>query len=428
MFGFILRALLIGIIAVPLVFIGLILSAISFEPMIPHQAGAMGSYQRAEQWLNHARSAFDQDKLQQLSLDAGDIADLVFYSSSQLKVGSQKLVALEGVKSDFFNEQAIIRFTWKVRTQYPLYLNISLSFSETQQIPRWDYLEVGRWRWSGSSILWVIEHWFSTSSSSLWPMVVNAIESFDIRPHQLSVAYRSEAALLEQLKVEAKKRMSGSLEEQQVFQLYLDTLAKTVGGQKAKTVSLAVLFTQLFKVAKQRTDQGESAIEENARVLRVLALQVADSSLKPLLVPGMKPPLLKQVIVLRGKEDLAQHFLVSAALALTLDEQAALNIGISKEHADAKVIGSGFSMADLVADMAGIAFASAATESENKARKLQALLLSRESESIFMPKVNWLPPGLSAESYRGLIRHPLYPAMLDKIVKRLNELPVNSQI
>jgi hypothetical protein len=59
----------------------------------------------------------------------------------------------------------------------------------------------------------------------------------------------------------------------------------------------------------------------------------------------------------RGRHDLAQHFVVSCALAAQLGVTAAEAAGVTKELLDAQEGGSGFSFADLSADLAGVEFA-----------------------------------------------------------------------
>jgi hypothetical protein len=58
-----------------------------------------------------------------------------------------------------------------------------------------------------------------------------------------------------------------------------------------------------------------------------------------------------------GRHDLAQHFSVSAALTALLGAKAAETAGLLKEMLDAEPGGSGFSFADLAADLSGVAFA-----------------------------------------------------------------------
>lgn len=60
---------------------------------------------------------------------------------------------------------------------------------------------------------------------------------------------------------------------------------------------------------------------------------------------------------LRGRADLLRHFLVSALLVRGRGAAVAEAAGLAKEAADATPGGSGFSFADLLADLAGIRFA-----------------------------------------------------------------------
>jgi len=59
---------------------------------------------------------------------------------------------------------------------------------------------------------------------------------------------------------------------------------------------------------------------------------------------------------MRGRRDLAKHFVVSSYLTAIVGRHAAETAGLAKELADAQA-GSGFSFADLTADQAGIQFA-----------------------------------------------------------------------
>src|SRR5439155_12630756 len=60
---------------------------------------------------------------------------------------------------------------------------------------------------------------------------------------------------------------------------------------------------------------------------------------------------------MRGRRDLAQHFVVSCALVAVVGESLAEAAGLFKEQQDARPGGSGFSFVDLNADLAGVALA-----------------------------------------------------------------------
>jgi hypothetical protein len=69
-----------------------------------------------------------------------------------------------------------------------------------------------------------------------------------------------------------------------------------------------------------------------------------------------------------GRHDLAQHFFVSAALTAELGAKTAEAAGVAKELLDAQDGGSGFSFADLAADMSGVHFASRLLERPERAK------------------------------------------------------------
>jgi hypothetical protein len=60
---------------------------------------------------------------------------------------------------------------------------------------------------------------------------------------------------------------------------------------------------------------------------------------------------------MHGRHDLCQHFVISAALTAFSGPKVAESLGVAKEVLDAEEGGSGFSFADLAADLAGIELA-----------------------------------------------------------------------
>lgn len=67
-------------------------------------------------------------------------------------------------------------------------------------------------------------------------------------------------------------------------------------------------------------------------------------------------------VVLAGRTDLARHWALSAALAVSLGEEFGSAMGEWKELSDSRPGGSGFSFVDLAADRAGLAFARQASD------------------------------------------------------------------
>ena len=99
---------------------------------------------------------------------------------------------------------------------------------------------------------------------------------------------------------------------------------------------------------------------------------------------------------LRGRSDLLLHFACSAAVAAVATPEAAEAGGIAKEAADARPGGSGFSFADLLADLAGIKLAAWVKE-EPTARLARLTKEFRGSD--FCPDPAGQPEGLAAEAF-----------------------------
>jgi len=97
---------------------------------------------------------------------------------------------------------------------------------------------------------------------------------------------------------------------------------------------------------------------------------------------------------MRGRRDLAQHFFVSAGLAALVGAESAESAGLLKELADSRG-GSGFSFADLAADLAGVAFAQ-----HVQAGKLKLAELARSfAVEDYLPPCADLPEGIPWEEF-----------------------------
>ena len=420
-----------GLLILLALFFGAILTwlFISFKP-VPAVQGwkdSTPSIERAEQWIDQVQSDMESNKLFRAEIDGRDLRSLIFYWSSRLNKLGQGRVKVYGADTAFTDDKLAVTLSTQFQLDQPRFINFEVVFSGHEGVPRWDYLRLGSVTLAGEWISWVwtelVFPLIPQKRASLWKTVTGAVKRFDIFPDKAVLVYRSNKELRETLKAQAEELVIGDKEEKAAIELYLSVLSAAAAQNSLSDIPMAYLLRTMVGLAIARSEQG-SAVDENRRMIRAFAIQVADASVRPLLGPGIKPRSMDRPIVLRGRFDLTQHFLVSAALALSLDEQTALNIGVSKEKADAKAGGSGFSFSDLIADMAGIRFATALTGSEEQARLAQRFLLQNRGEQIFMPEITWLPQGLTTAAYTDLMRHPLYPAMLDKMVKRLENLPL----
>jgi hypothetical protein len=123
-----------------------------------------------------------------------------------------------------------------------------------------------------------------------------------------------------------------------------------------------------------------------------------------------------------GRHDLAQHFAVSAALTALLGVKAAEAAGILKELLDAEAGGSGFSFADLAADLSGVAFADRLLRDPEHLRKVQKGF----TVVAFVVPPKGLVEGLSSEQFEkryGSARDARFRKELQELRKKVKGLP-----
>jgi hypothetical protein len=172
----------------------------------------------------------------------------------------------------------------------------------------------------------------------------------------------------------------------------------------------------------------ESAIEQNRA--SILAWGIALGHPKLARFTGLDPDsevvhraaALAEGTTIRGHEDWPRHYAVSAALAILEHPLISDSAGLMKEQLDALSQGSGFSFRDLAADQAGARFAIAATSSEAAALAMQRRLQNSYFIDDFFPRVEDLPPDLTAKQFRrdfggvGTVRYRLQVAKIENLL------------
>lgn len=124
----------------------------------------------------------------------------------------------------------------------------------------------------------------------------------------------------------------------------------------------------------------------------------------------------------RHRRDLCQHFVVSAALTEVAGPTIARTLGVAKELLDTDRA-SGFSFADLAADLAGVAFASAVRQSPGKLHTLRRTFAVED----YVPDVAGLREGLSAKRFEddfGSSTDPRFENAMAEVRARVEGLPV----
>ena len=203
-------------------------------------------------------------------------------------------------------------------------------------------------------------------------------------------------------------------------------------------VPLSALLRHLFAQAHQRTlSQGMSqtegtathdvALRENRAVLVVLALQAGQVP-PGRVIPGAEawPEVPVRAVLMHGRTDFAQHYVLSALLSTQVGGRLADAVGVYKELLDALPggQGSGFSFNDIAADRAGIRFGQRALRNP---MELQQRAMEGQTDAYFMPDVSDLPQFLSSQalqSHYGNVGSAGYQAVLAQIERKVDLLDV----
>lgn len=191
----------------------------------------------------------------------------------------------------------------------------------------------------------------------------------------------------------------------------------------------ALLVVSAFAKARHNSDGADAVLQNRAAIL-ALGIALGHEKIAALAGLGRDADLIRRAsatrgnATLRGREDWARHYLVSAALTVLENPFFSDSTGLAKEVLDTINGGSGFSFADLAADKAGILFADAATRNEASARVMQARLQKGFEVEAFFPPVSDLPEGLSAERFQsqyGGVGGRGYRSTLREIDRRLSK-------
>lgn len=204
----------------------------------------------------------------------------------------------------------------------------------------------------------------------------------------------------------------------------LHEVGHILGGGRA---SLDEYLRAAFSLAHMRTEGGtHDPVSENQSALLALAIYFGGSPIERLVGDirtgnlATRPPGAGRVVV-KGRHDLVQHFIISAGLRVAANMDIAFAIGEFKEIADTLRGGSGFSFSDLAADRAGTLLAERALDPAHAALT-QQIMASVQSEDSYFPDISGLPDNLSEAEFTrryGDVDSAEYNELVAEIDKRI---------
>lgn len=233
-------------------------------------------------------------------------------------------------------------------------------------------------------------------------------------------------------RIEARGRSLLMPEEDQArVQAYYQEVAR-ISRSVSSPAPLTQLLQPLFSLALERTEASTSmnnAALESRALLLTLGVVMNGSSVRWLLgeekAAGMAVP---QPVrwTLYGRDDLAQHFGISAALAVGAGGNLADAVGAFKELDDSRG-GTGFSFVDLLADRAGVELAGLATGS--RAASIQQFLAAPDlRETDILADIHRLPEGLMEMTFRSRYQDlddARYSQIKREVDVRVAQLPIH---
>jgi hypothetical protein len=287
---------------------------------------------------------------------------------------------------------------------------------------RVDSLEIGRLTISGWLLDPVLQflHVRMQDYSDEYRAVIQAIGEVRVSEEQVVVVYQWQPQLVARLKSRSYDLLFSAADKVRVLAYYAE-LNRIAGEQASRRVALQEVFPPLFELAGLRSDQQGDPQAENRAMLLTLGMYLMGIDADRFNDVPRESWHRRMYLTVLNRYDLAQHFVVSAALTVSAGSGLANAIGLFKELDDSRK-GTGFSFDDLLADRAGVRLAELATGTDRQARLLQQRMSGQLSEADFMPAIDNLPPSIMElefkQTYRDLDSEK-YRMVDDEIEQRI---------
>lgn len=244
-----------------------------------------------------------------------------------------------------------------------------------------------------------------------------SIQQLEIAGDMVHMQLQWEPQLLKTLRAQAQQLFISTEDRNRILHYY--ALIREISEQhpEVRTTSLHTFIAPLFREAKALTAQGSDPIAENRTLLQTLSLYVNYMPIEQLV--GAMPDAWNErarrmTVSLQRRNDLSQHFVLSAAIAASAGVGVAEVLSNSKEVYDAR-FRSGFSFSDMTANLAGMALGNAASVNAESARNMQDRMAAASSESDYMPDAGRDNTGLSEEDFANAYNDRNDPRYLARI-------------
>ena len=297
---------------------------------------------------------------------------------------------------------------------------------------RIEQVQVGDLTIPGRFLLGLLERTVNSyTQSEIATIALSRVERVTMQSGELTLDIGRLDALLSELNV-VTSNMSVNKETalQQLSAYYLRYLSGREIALSDEPVSLIEYLREGMARAREQSQTPQDAVLHNKAVIFALAVYVGHhrvgtlvGDIQPNSDRALKP---RRGAVLHNRNDLARHFIISAALELMAEQGMSLAIGEFKELMDRGNGGSGYSFVDLAADMSGTEFAKVATN-PSTALDVQNTIARIQSELEIIPSIDGLPEGLSKQAFTNQyqkVDSEDYLKEVQEIKRRIGALPL----
>ncbi len=265
--------------------------------------------------------------------------------------------------------------------------------------------------------------------------IISGIHDVRIHDNMISMSFSPPSDLQHGFARAAKRFSSYSGQSldfnTQRVQHYLEFLVDLTRATPKQNISVVHYIYALMKEAEAQSRLNTlSAQDENLSALYALAVQVAPGTFRHF-VEDLKVHRLnatyQPMLTLNNRHDLAKHFVYSMALHILSEKGLSFSLGEAKEILDTDKGGSGFSFADIAADLTGIRFAELAIEDPQRAIVFQQRTASSIKEEDFFPAIDTLPEGLSEQAFKMQftdINSEKYLLVIQGIENSISAMPI----
>jgi len=388
------------VIVIPAIFL---IFGIQSKPLVmPGEKLTYDDMARVKQFIKENNpTRLKPGEIKNTSVTERDLNLFLDYASSQVPA-DQQLYAHVKLQKNVLNAQ----FSYKLpNNPFGDYLNVS-----TALVPESNRLVVRKLKIGVLSIPgWLVNFVVGIANRFLGKYepyqnvieLADSVKDIQVSDQGVAVVYQWQPDVIKKLRAQGQDFLMPP-DERERLRIYNEKLAVVSQSMNRRTVSLSLFLQPMFQFAHQRVQAGANPEAENrALILNLAAYSVGRNINRFIETDDSKsyPQPRRLTLTLLGRDDLAKHFLVSAAITVSAGSALANFAGVFKEVSDSQG-GSGFSFADLAADRAGVKFAEIASGSSQQAKLFQQRMRGFLRETDYMPRIDNLPEGIQELQFK----------------------------